>query len=202
MNKFVLIAQQGSGTHLLRALLNSHPEIYCDEELFVQGRSYGEYWIKKNHLTIPDYLNWFYNKKHNKKIIGFDLKYNQLNLKNDEIVYYLNDNNIKVLHLLRDPVRTFFRSMNKKNNTSYNYKDIKNHCDKIRTFDKLVETTFGYDKDRYQQITYEELTLGREINEIKDYELLSNLQIYLGVDKHEKLTTKGQVMRKPLINRF
>ena len=40
-NKFVLFAQGRSGSALLRDLLNAHPDVYCDGEIFV---------LDKNHI--------------------------------------------------------------------------------------------------------------------------------------------------------
>ena len=40
MTKCCIVLQQGSGTNLLRAFLNSHPDIYFYDELFCQGRSF------------------------------------------------------------------------------------------------------------------------------------------------------------------
>lgn len=197
--KCVLIAQQGNGTHLLRALLNSHEDIYIDNEIFVQGRNFGEYLNKMSHLKIDEYLDFFYNK-FDKKVVGFDLKYNQMELYDNKIIEYIKTNKIAVIHLLRDPARTFMRHINKHTKTSFIYEDVKNYCDKIRRFDKEVEKIFK--NNEYLQITYEEMTSGREINSMsKQNSVNIKLSQFLDISLEHLVIDKNN-SRKPLTIRY
>lgn len=91
--EFVLISQQGSGTNLLRAIANSHPSICMFDELFCTGRNWETY-EGNNYKGVADFLN----KKRQERVeevVGFDLKYNQIN---KELIEYIHENDVKVIH--------------------------------------------------------------------------------------------------------
>ena len=74
--KFFILCQYRTGSTLLASLLNSHPELYCDEEIFNEK-------VIKNNLVIFPRL---YMHRRSKRIIqanqpqcyGFDLKMHQI----------------------------------------------------------------------------------------------------------------------------
>ncbi len=98
--KFVIFGQARTGSALLGDLLNSHPEIYCDSEIFLPTK------VKK--LFFP----YLYLKNHcnscKKKIYGFRLKLYQLiesdtqNIDAKKFILYLHDNDWKIIYLKRD----------------------------------------------------------------------------------------------------
>ena len=148
----VLISQQGSGTNLLRSFLNSHPDIEFWSELFCPDRNFGLF--KAFAGDESEFLNVFYNNK-SPKVIGFDLKYNQMNPK---VVAYLHKNNVKVIHLIRDPVRTAMRMLNEVNR-EITYNQMIDYCNMIIKMIKTVRQNFS--SHPYLEITYEDMTRGK-----------------------------------------
>jgi len=190
-NKYILIAQQGNGTNLLRSFLNSHQDLYFADELFVSRKDETGL-FQKSDKDIKEFLDDFYKSR--EKTMGFDLKYNQLT---DEIREYINENNIKVIHLIREPARTFFKNKTVENRV-FHYKDVKEYCNYVKIFDELVNMTFSYDEKKYIQITYEDITRGRQIKKLPK-EFQEKILKFLGVRYcNMSLTDVG----KELIKRF
>jgi len=152
--KVVLISQQGSGTNLLRALLNSNCNIEINAEIFSDRYKYNDGWDRKE--PIKKYLDKFFNSHYEVK--GFDLKYNQIT---DEILDYIEKNNIKVILLSRDPARTFLRHINELSKRSFKYEEVIEHCKKIRDNERKILNRFDC-----LHIRYEEMTLGKEIKQL------------------------------------
>lgn len=67
--KFLLFAYGRSGSELLRSLINSHPDIYCDEEIFLDRKALFPQRYLSNRAKIPQ-----------KKIYGYKAKLPQLEL--------------------------------------------------------------------------------------------------------------------------
>ena len=110
--KFLVFAEQRSGSRFLTELLDDHPQVRCsNEELNHPGSA-----INIKHLSLDDYLaeldkayqRVFQNSKHGSpreeqiKAVGFKVMYNQ------GVVHYgsdlmekLDEMNIKVIHLER-----------------------------------------------------------------------------------------------------
>lgn len=53
-NKFVIISQQRSGSHMLMNLLNAHPDIHCNSDLQTADiRERGEEWALREGFSVP-----------------------------------------------------------------------------------------------------------------------------------------------------
>ena len=175
--KYVIITQQGSGSNLLRTFLNSHDDIYFADELFVTRRD-GTGEFQKSNKMIKKFLDDFYNRKD--KVVGFDLKYNQIN---DEILEYIEENKIKVIQLKRDIARTFIK--NNLRNKTCNLKDLKNYSNTIKQ--RMFLTSKGFN---CKEIYYEDMTRGRDIIELPlDFE--KDLLKYFNV-KYQKLNLENK----------
>ncbi len=165
--KYVLISQQGSGTNLFRAFLNSHPDIVFDNELFSYDSRNGLFDIYKDSgKSIEAFLDNFYNKK--ESVVGFDLKYGQMGKEYANILSYLQKNKIGVIQLFRDTGRTFLRRINEKSNV-LRHEDLIEHCKMVSARSSKIRTMFGDGK--YVELHYEDMTRGRKIESLpEDFE--------------------------------
>lgn len=195
MKKVCLISQQGSGTNLLRAFLNSHSDIYFADELFVSRTDKtGEF--QKSDLSVTEFLDDFYSfySQHNLKSIGFDLKYNQID---SEILVYLKNKNISVIHLLRDTGRTFLKNITEKGQV-FSYENIDSYSKRVK--ENIVMYRNILKSSDYLELTYEDMTRGKEIKELPlDFE--QRLLKWLNVD-YRKLEIDKKVVTKDLIKEF
>jgi len=195
MTKACLISQQGSGSNLLRSLLNSHPDIVFEGEHFCEGRPWGKW--KQSGKSIPDFLSSFYRENFNKKVVGFDLKYNQCE---PAILGWLKDNDVKIIHLLRNPGRTALRMLNKKNRT-LTYEQVQEHCKYV---EKMRLKILGYFGGTPLKVFYERFTGGEQINAAADnYGPIDEILTFLGIEKRgEHLVLNSKYTTKPLIIRY
>ena len=96
-DKFVIVTRSRTGSNLLKSLLNSHPEIIAEGELFrrLEGRSCKEIWD-----------NTFSPKSKKIKYIGFKLfYYHPLDSDDKEVWEFIkSDRNIKIIHLTRENI--------------------------------------------------------------------------------------------------
>jgi len=99
--RYVILSQQGSGASLLRALLNSHSQIFFATELFLTRIDKDTAFCKKG-VSVSEFLDRFYcremEKDAKRKVVGFDLKYNQMN---SDLLGYLKDKGLPQLLLQR-----------------------------------------------------------------------------------------------------
>ena len=113
-DKFFILCQYRTGSSLLASLLNSHPDLYCDGELFNAKK-------RKNDLVI---FPRFYVHRQVKKAVkaeqpqyyGFDLKIQQIielykrhhlirkDRNSIKIVKKLHQNGWKIIHLRRENI--------------------------------------------------------------------------------------------------
>ncbi len=100
--KFIIYGQGRSGSNLLRSLLNSHPDVYCDHEIFNNNRVRKKGKVKQSLIQISpliyiDYLTY----KVPIKIYGFKLLHHQLtNI--DRILTRLQQKGWLIIHLHRE----------------------------------------------------------------------------------------------------
>jgi len=183
MKKIVLLSQQGSGTNLLRSFLNSHPDIFIDDELFASRKDKSSP-FQRSQRGHQSFLEQFYSQKGG--VIGFDLKYNQIN---EDILDCLGKNDISVIHLLRDPARTFI-----KNATSdiMRKSDLKKYCKVFYKNRYKYQDLFI--RGDYLEIRYEDMTRGMEISVLpNDFEHTILQWLGLGEFKDElHLTDVGK----------
>lgn len=96
--KFLMFAFGRSGSELLRSLINSHPDIYCDGEIF----------LKKNTVFPRRYLD-NRTKVYGKKIYGYKAKVYQLDSqykREDTVEAKFFTDDFKIIYLRR---KNFFR---------------------------------------------------------------------------------------------
>lgn len=164
--KAALISWYGSGTNLLRSFLNSHPDIHFHKELFCIPAG----WHPSQHAKgdCVRELEKAYNR--DEQVVGVDIKYNQLN---PEIERYLIENDAKIIHLLRDPLRTVWYK-----NSSVSEEKLRIHCNRIEDAKTKANNLFG----DVLEITYEDMTRGREIDELPT-DFADRIIEFLGVRK-------------------
>ncbi len=207
MKKCCIISQQGSGTNLLRSFLNSHPDIFIFDEIFTRSEKFT--WYKDHGNTVKDYLDIFFEtgdtfnkfnmvqeeKGNIPKVFGFDLKYNNIKA-NPQILDWLMQNDVKILHLYRCKGRTFLRNMNDINKATLTHDQFQDHIKFVSYWENVIKGIFDKGNwKQYQELTYEELTGGRQITSIPNFEIESGLQIFLGVDI-KKLTINDKGIRE------
>jgi hypothetical protein len=99
--KFIIFGQGRSGSDLLRSLINSHPDIYCDIELFNPAM------LKKDHpvfrYVIQTLPLWYVQKRKQKyadKSYGFKLFLWQLK-QAESVTKKLSEAGWKIIHIQR-----------------------------------------------------------------------------------------------------
>lgn len=151
--KWVLIGQQGNGTNLFRDLVNCHPDIYFFDEIFLNKKRNYEVFnsATENHKTFLD------RKLNEKNIehVGFDLKYNQFEA---PIIEYIQKEKLHVIHMKRDPARTFWKTNNK---TQFLKTDVESYCKVVRKNEEKTKSLF--ENNDYTELRYEWLTGGEKI---------------------------------------
>lgn len=194
--RLVIIAQQGSGTNLVRSLLNSHPDILLYDELMVSRRDGGSEYQTQPLDNPKSFLDEFFAIQHDKKVYGFDLKYNQIT---DGLLQYFKDNGWYVLHLYRDPMRSFFQPI-VDNTRTFTLTDVARHVEYVREKSKMVADFFK-DYPFYLDERYENITRGDEITENGSIDTLSWILVALGVED-QWLKLSGREVSKKTIKRF
>jgi len=177
--KAVLITQQGSGSNLLRSFLNSHPDIVFEGELFCLNREFNQF--DKSGKPVDKFLDDFYDSHPDKKVVGFDLKYNQMS---DEILKYLKDHKVQVMHLYRNTGRTFLRQVNEKNDT-FTYKQLVEHVNYVKAKRKIIDESFR----PVIKVRYEDMTRGEEIRYLS-VKIVSYILTRLHVPYHDLVQSK------------
>lgn len=92
---FILLAYGRSGSELLRNLINSHPDIYCDGEIFLKRRAVFPKRYLLNRAKVAE-----------KKIYGYKAKLPQLQLQ------YKDDERLKAVFLTSDYKIIYLRRKN------------------------------------------------------------------------------------------
>lgn len=202
MQKVVLISQQGSGSNLLRALLNSHPGIVFLDELFcLRGKDKKSEW-QRSGKSIPDFFSEVYRKYADMEVIGWDLKYNQIDA---SITSYIKSNNYKVIHLRRNAGRTFLRRVNSVNNT-FTLEELLNHCKGVREWELYTIKHFAAGEGRgknFMRMNYERLTEGDEIQATGErYLPTMDILNFLGLKPRELYINDNKFINKPLKIRY
>ncbi len=100
-NKFFIFCQGRSGSTLLKHLLNSHPSIFCEGELFNKDEYYlTNYFSKKFANRFPvQYCN-YRSIRHRSQVYGFTLLHYQIGLLQQRITQ-MSNNGWKIIHLSR-----------------------------------------------------------------------------------------------------
>lgn len=99
-SKFVIVGQGRTGSQLLVSLLNKHPEIYCDSEIF-HPEYFGKIIWPKSYIKSREMLA----EKKDKSVYGFKVKHYQLlndqKIKPKKLFEYLNQEGWKFIYLNR-----------------------------------------------------------------------------------------------------
>ena len=171
--KFIILAHQRTGTHLLATALNSHPDIVCSGE---EGEE-----IKENALVKGKIV--MYNQLHGKFEDNIGLR----------IIHLLRDpRDTAISEILNDRDKEENENHDahyyKKEPLRYSEIDefyLKNKTEKIDGYMKNVsEVLLPLD---YIEVRYEELTKGKEVRQIPKKPAKEILH-FLGV-KYKTLTT-------------
>ncbi|MCD4827860.1 MAG: tetratricopeptide repeat protein [Candidatus Cloacimonetes bacterium] len=123
MVKFIVLATQRSGTVFLETILNSHPDIHCTGELLLYDNegSFIRKWAEMVYIDPRNLTPKFsskllgqyctnYFRSHQKKAVGFDIKYNQFyTIANMEAV--LKKQDVRIIHLIRENFLKTFISL-------------------------------------------------------------------------------------------
>ena len=193
------MAHQGSGTNLLRAFLNSHPDIYFYNELFcsVNPEHSWETWLP--HLsTREEFLNLKFKQKEDYKAVGFDLKYNH---RHQEVLDYIAKEKPLIIHLIRDSGRAFLQTV-KKETGKFDYDNLMYYKEAIRKHRNSIDKFITNNGLKCFEFEYERMTLGREIDSIPE-DLERELLNFLGVEYRKlSIDIKKDKITKPLVIRF
>lgn len=99
LKKFLILGQTRSGTHLLRDLLNIHPDVHCEQELFDQDIP---------RLFLPEVFVEGKRNAFKMQSFGFILHLRHIlmmkNLEQDEFLSQLHNNGWHIIHLHRNNV--------------------------------------------------------------------------------------------------
>lgn len=186
IRKFVIISHQGAGTNLLRSLLNYHPAIFVDDEVFCNKEGVGQW---KPGTPIVKFLDSVFAGKS-----GFTLMYNQMN---PEIISYLKEKEIPIIHLIRDPARTIYKHLPTPE-SPVKMEELAKHTKYVKEKMAQVEAE-GF--KNIITISYEEITLGFDILPGRPVNNLHNLLSWIGVTPMPlRLTDKA--VHIPLVKRW
>ena len=191
MKKVCIIGCKGSGTTILTGYLNGHPDIEFFDEIFTRNEEWTHY--KRKYPTeeaLAPFLDDFWHKEEfvGKEIRGFNLKYDNIIEKIEDAMFdYLYKNNIAIIHILRDPQRTFIRDA-RKGHSALTLESLGMYINKMRVWKESIREHFG-DKD-YLEVRYEDMTRGINITELpRDFE--KRVLKFLGV-KDMRLVFDGR----------
>lgn len=182
--KFILISAGRCGSELLRGMINLHPDIYCDKEIYLKRKAYSPKKFVENRSKI-------YGKKiygHKAKIAQLDDQYEdkekvkEVFLSDDYQIIYLRRKNF-----FRQALSGIISNQRKKKHDTKAYPlkgnkfkiDSKQLLKKIRWIEKCEEREKEIlDGLQYLTIYYEDDLLPQENHQ----QTLNKVFHYLGVD--------------------
>lgn len=129
MNRFLILSSMRSGSNYLQNLLNSHTNIFCDDEIFNPNDNHifkhGDF--SKTYLSLRKkdalkYLDLFFSRDYPEEIshLGFRLFYNHAQKKDEVIIWkHLKEmKGLSVIHLKRKNILQNLLSLKLAQNTS------------------------------------------------------------------------------------
>ncbi|MDY6786012.1 MAG: hypothetical protein SW833_26270 [Cyanobacteriota bacterium] len=209
-NKFILLCHYRSGSTLLANLLNDHPRIYCDGELFLPfvKLNFKKVFLPYTYINYHTYIK--YNSSKNKKTVyGFDLKISQLIdilLKSqgspEDFLWKLHQDGWKIIYLqrlniFRQVVSNLVAQSRGKWHEKHQEKlqrsqvsiDLKELMQQLKRYDNnLVQAQKMLQKLPYCEITYESDLLNADNHQ----NTLDRIFDYLGV---ESVPIKAQLKK-------
>lgn len=156
---FAIVAHQRTGTHLLASLLNSHPELRCYDEIFLEPASRPVLLGRKKLERLEE------NE-------GFILMYTQY-LKYRNRLKVLQDK--KIIHLTRENIEEHTKSLNRKNVTNPAGKTPEQIGELIKKSKTAVFDHAGF--TNVFEITYEQICKNNNISEYRNDDLCNFLNI-------------------------
>ena len=198
-NKFIIISRSRTGSTFLIQLLNSHPNIVAQGELFLHLN-------QKSTIEIWNKIFSYY--PHKIKYVGFKLfYYHPVDSENKDIwKYILNDKSIKIIHLVRHNMLRTIISRKIANKTSQWH--IQDTRDKIKTTEKKVtinieecieefnkirkwetETRNYFLNHEFFEISYEDLEFKKDLV-LKDLLNFMNIRFYKTSSNVQKQNTE------------
>ncbi len=100
-SKFIIFGQGRSGSNLLRNLLNTHPDIYCDVEILSKQKLSTEKWVKRYlKQKFPGYYLEYKNFRYKENIYGMKLFYHHLT-NHEKVLNQLINHHWKIIHIYR-----------------------------------------------------------------------------------------------------
>ena len=185
-NKFVIFAQGRTGSTLLASLLNSHPEVFCDEEILDHRKCFPRAFIRGrcaiSNARVYGFKLKIYHIREAQNIS--DTKQFVLGLSNSgwKIIYLRRLNIFR--HALSDVFLNYRHATSKgahhmKSNGPLNLKRLYVDCDNLLHFMMVREAIMDEEKELLTNIphisvTYEDALLREEdrqyyLNQIFDY---------------------------------
>jgi len=193
-NKFFIFAHYRAGTNLLRDLLNSHPEIYCDEEIF------NPFMLPRPRKVLFPYL---YMKSKSMKVnidmYGCNLKLDQLSKiliysihgDPEKFIFNLCEKGWKIIYLTRHNILRQAIS----NQAAYSRQqwiatrdnpigDSKIHidCGQLLNEMRWISDTSGKEENIFRKLPHIKLTYENDLfNEEHHQDTLNRIFDYLGL---------------------
>jgi LPS sulfotransferase NodH len=151
--KFLIFAEGRGGSSLLVDLLNSHPDIYCDGEIF-NAESNGKIWFPRLYLESRTRVT----RLAKKSVYGFKVKYTQLVLHQEfkkDFIKTLHNSGWKIIYLKRNNyLKATISTILAEKRGFYHQKGIKlNNLEKIKI---NVEELYQKAKGRERSAKLEE----------------------------------------------
>lgn len=216
-SNFIIFGTQRTGTILLVRLLDSHPDVICMGELFHDADYSGHVklpvprYIKYRNSSIRRKINYLIRKNSSienylaslestyrgeQSAYGFKLMVNQLH-KNPHLYKYLDDNNFKIIQIVRSNVLKVYLSLLRARLTGVYVSKDKSEKIKFEVpTDKLFENLEQLEKINEEIIGLGDLlkleyhTLGYEDLVADQDKEMMRLFSFLGVDKNIKVHAK------------
>jgi hypothetical protein len=183
VTKFMIVSRGRTGSTLLQLLLDSHPDIFMYGEQFGGGgmpSSPEDIYLKMNYKTPREYMdNYVFASKDGFRAIGFKLMYGHLDkVKNGNFEQYIQDRQIKVIHLVRKQMLDVCLSSVLAKETNKWVGSV--FTEPVNISPKCCRSTF----ERYTAAIEEMDNLGGHkvyYSELKDPEVQRGMLDYLGV---------------------
>jgi len=218
--KYAIIGTARTGTTMLWSYLNSHPKILCLRGVFGATKkiNFGKYYdslkdecfnaelINQRNTKPTEFIEKYVFKTYQKNYKAVGLKYfydhdRHLKNKNNLIDYFVENKDIKFIHIKRtNLLRTLYsykRALNNKNwhkreknkfKTELSIKECETYFTEIIKQQQRFDNLF---KDRIFQVNYEKFI-------IRTSEILDDIQMFLGVSTQIQQNEIKQNVNKPL----
>lgn len=169
--RFVIVSHQGAGTNLLRNLLSSNEYMgKVHGEIFDKDDAYD----KAGRPEVGKFLNDLLGDGDD--ITGFTLMYNQFF---PQVLEWIWKENVKVVHFLRSPLRTYFKEL--RPGETFTSDAVIRHAENVVASGKVVNNW----PVEVLNLRYEALT-GGELIELGDEvynDAVGKLEAFLGISQ-------------------